>query len=37
MKAIYRVVLASAGLGLCSLEPLNAQAVASAEIPTGIR
>jgi hypothetical protein len=32
MKAIYRVVLACAGLGLCSLQPLNAQAVASAEI-----
>ena len=32
MKAIHLVVLASAALGLSSLQPLNAQAVSSAEI-----
>ena len=32
MRAIYLVVLATAGLGLSSLQPLHAQAVASAEI-----
>jgi Carboxypeptidase regulatory-like domain len=32
MKAIYCVMLVSAGLGLSSLQPLNAQAVSSAEI-----
>ncbi len=31
MKAIYLVVV-SVGLGLCSLQPLNAQAVSNAEI-----